>query len=77
MIYTREIGEQMHMTPQQTKTWVHEVLEPEQLSTAKQSFGRRTLSRGTLALLWAMRIYVILMVFLIAFQVWNTLHAGG
>ena len=77
MIYTREIGEQMHMIPQQTKIWVHEVLEPDQLSTAKQGFGRRTLSRGTLALLWAMRIYVILMVILIAFQVWNALHAGG
>jgi hypothetical protein len=75
VIYTSKIGGQMHMTPQQTETWVHEVLEPDQLSTAKLSFGRRTLSRGTLALLWAMRIYVILMVFLIAFQVWNALHA--
>jgi hypothetical protein len=75
VIYTSGIGEQMHMTPQQTETWVHEVLEPDQLSTAKLSFGRRTLSRGTLALLWAMRIYVILMVFLIAFQVWSALHA--
>jgi hypothetical protein len=77
MIETRETGEQMHMTPQQTGTWVHEVLEPDQLSTAKQSFGRRTLSRRTVILLWALRIYVLLMVFLIAFQAWNALHAGG
>jgi len=74
MIYTSKMGEQMHMTPQQTQKWVQEVLEPAQLSTAKQDFGRRALSRGTLALLWAMRVYVILMVFLIAFQVWNALH---
>ncbi len=77
MIYTSEMGERMHMTSQQTETWVHEVLEPDQLSTAKMSFGRRTLSRGTLALLWGMRVYVILMVFLIAFQVWNAFHVGG
>jgi len=77
MIETRETGEQMHMTPQQTGTWVHEVLEPDQLSTAKQRFGRRTLDRRTLVLLWALRVYVLLMVFLIAFQAWNALHAGG
>jgi len=77
MMETRETGEHMHMTPQQTGTWVHEVLEPDQLSTAKQRFGRRTLDRRTLVLLWALRVYVLLMVFLIAFQAWNALHAGG
>ena len=77
MMETRKTGEQMHMTPQQTGTWVHEVLEPDQLSTAKQRFGRRTLGRRTLVLFWALRIYVLLMVFLIAFQVWIALHAGG
>jgi hypothetical protein len=77
MMETREIGEQMHMTPKPPGTWVHEVLEPDQLSTAKQRFGRRTLGRRTLVLFWALRIYVLLMVFLIAFQAWNALHAGG
>ena len=77
MMKTRGTGEQMHMTPQQTGTWVHEVLEPDQLSTAKQRFGRRTLGRRTLVLFWALRIYVLLMVFLIAFQAWNALHVGG
>ena len=77
MLNTRETGEQMHTTPQQTGTWVHEVLEPDQLSTAKQRFGRHTLGRRTVVLLWALRIYVLLMVFLIAFQAWNALHAGG
>src|ERR1700680_4022287 len=77
MIYTREAGEHMHTTPQQTRTWVYEVLEPDQLSTAKQRFGRRPLGRRTVVLLWALRIYVLLMVFLIAFQAWSALHAGG
>jgi hypothetical protein len=77
MMETRETGEQMHMTSKPPGTWVHEVLEPDQLSTAKQRFGRRTLGRRTLVLFWALRIYVLLMVFLIAFQAWNALHAGG
>jgi len=77
MMNTRETEEQMYTTPQQTGTWVHEVLEPDQLSTAKQRFGRHTLSRRTVVLLWALRIYVLLMVFLIAFQAWNALHVGG
>ena len=77
MMETRETGEQMHTTPQQTGTWVHEVLEPDQLSTAKQRFGRRTLGRRTLVLFWALRIYVLLIAFLIAFQAWNALHVGG
>ena len=77
MIHTRETEEQMHTTLQQTGTWVHEVLEPDQLSRAKQSFGRRALGRRTLVLFWALRIYVLLMVFLIAFQAWNALHVGG
>ena len=74
---TIETKEPMLTTPNHPETWVHEVLEPDQLSTAKQRFGRRTLSRRTLVLLWALRIYVLLMVLLIAFQVWSTLHAGG
>lgn len=66
--------EQMQTIPQQTGTWVHDVLQPEQLSTAKQSFGRRKLSPAMIVLMWALRIYVILMVLLIAFQVWHSLH---
>jgi hypothetical protein len=76
MMDTKATGEkQMTHTP--PETWVHDVLEPDQLSTAQQRFGRRTLSQGTLLLLWGLRIYVVLMVLLIAFQVWNALQAGG
>jgi hypothetical protein len=77
VIDTRNTGEQMHTSPRPAETWVHEVLEPGQLSTAKQPFGRRRLSRSTLLLLWGLRTYVLLMVVLIAFQIWNALHAGG
>jgi hypothetical protein len=72
---TEQIGELEQTSSSQTGTaWVRDVLEPEQLSTAKQSFGRRKLSPATVLLMWALRIYVILMVLLIAFQVWNALH---
>jgi hypothetical protein len=76
MIDTREAGERQ-MTHKSPETWVHEVLEPDQFSTAKPRFGRRLLSRRTLLLLWMLRIYVIMMVLLIALQMWNALHAGG
>jgi len=72
---TRELGEQAQTSsPQMERAWVHDVLEPEQLSTAKQSVGRRTLSPTIVVLMWALRMYVILMVLLIAFQVWHALH---
>lgn len=77
MIDTRKTGEQTSMSPKPTEIWVHEVLEPDQLSAVKQRFGRRRLSRSTLLLLWGLRAYVLLMVLLIAFQIWNALHAGG
>jgi len=76
MMGTRETGERQ-MTHKSPETWVHEVLEPDQFSTAKQRFGRHLLSRRTLIVLWALRIYVLLMLLLIALQIWNALHAGG
>lgn len=64
-------------TQEDPATWVQEVLEPEQLSTVKQEqrFGRRRLNGGTLLLMWAMRLYVLLMVFIIAQTIWQALHA--
>jgi hypothetical protein len=67
----------MQTAPGLTETWVHEVLDPDQLSTAKPRFGRCMLSRRTLIILWALRIYVIMMVLLIALRMWNALHARG
>ena len=76
-MYTRETAEQIDTPSKPTGTWVHEVLEPDQLSTAKPRFGRRMLSPRTLIVLWALRIYVLLMLLLIALQIWNALHTGG
>jgi hypothetical protein len=64
-------------TPSSTEpaaAWVQEVLEPEQLSAAKPRYGRHQLSRGTLWLLWGLRVYVFLMIILIAVQIWRELH---
>jgi len=57
-------------------SWVHEVLEPEQLTASKIRYGRRKISRGTLILLWALRVYVVLMLFVISLAVWNALHVA-
>jgi hypothetical protein len=56
-------------------SWVHEVLEPEQLSSGKPQYGRRQLGPTTLLLLWVLRLYVLLMILLIAYQVWNAFYA--
>jgi hypothetical protein len=74
---TGETREPRHGPSTLTETWMHEVLEPDQLSTTKQRFGRAQLTRGTVALLWGLRIYVILMILLIGVQIWSALHTGG
>lgn len=73
MINTRVKGQEQTLS-QPAEAWVHDVLEPDQLSMAKRSFGRRKLGPATIILMWALRLYVILMVLLIAFQIWHTLH---
>jgi len=57
--------------------WVHEVLEPDQLTAARMRYGRKKLGTGTLVLLWALRVYVVFMIFIIGLAVWNTLHTGS
>ena len=63
--------------PVSATAWVHEELEPDQLSNAPRNFGLRVLSRRTKILLWGLRVYVVLMVLLTAVQIWNALHAAG
>ena len=63
--------------PELAEAWVHEVLEAGQLSTAKLSLGRAKLTRGTVLLLWGLRIYVLLMIFMIGVQIWRAMHADG
>ncbi|HLJ36653.1 MAG TPA: hypothetical protein VKU38_23550 [Ktedonobacteraceae bacterium] len=63
--------------PQDTSAWVREALEPEQLSTAKkaQRVGKRHLSPATVIILWALRLYVVLMMFIIAYQIWTVIQS--
>jgi hypothetical protein len=60
-----------------SEPWVREVLEPDQLTTTKMSYGRCKLSRGTLLLLWGLRVYVVFMVFIVGLAVWNALRPVG
>ena len=75
MTTKREISQQQAALPQHAASWVHEALEPDQFSTAKHPFGPQKLSRRTIILLWGLRIYVALMVLLVAKQTWNAFHA--
>ena len=62
---------------QDTSAWVREALEPDQLSTAKkaQRISRRHLSPGTVLILWALRLYVLVMMFIIAYQIWTVIQS--
>ena len=66
-----------NISKNRSEAWVRDVLEPDQLSTAKHPVGRLALTGKTIVLLWGLRVYVVFMVLLIAFQIWNALHAGS
>jgi hypothetical protein len=61
--------------PEPAAGWVRDALEPDQLTKAKHPWGRQVLSRRTVILLWGLRVYVLLMVFLVVLQTWNAFHA--
>ena len=69
-------GPESHPPKAGVKNWVHEELDPDQLSSGKQRYGRRKLGTGTLALFWGLRIYVLMMILLVGLQVWNALKLG-
>ena len=77
MTQTAQTAKPVHVSSEPSETWVCEALEPDQLSTAKPRFGRRAFNRGTLVILWALRVYVIAMVLLIGLQIWNAIHGGS
>jgi hypothetical protein len=58
----------------QPPEWVHEVLEPDQLSASQAKYPLKKLTTGTLIILWAMRVYVVLMLLLIAYEVWHVMQ---
>ena len=55
-------------------SWVHEVLEPDQLTASKIHLERRKLGTGTTILLWALRAYVVLMIFIVVLAIHNAIH---
>ena len=70
----------MNEKPEETpggKSWVHEVLEPDQLSASKMRFGQRKLGRGTIILLWVLRAYVLLMFFIVPVAIYKAIHGGN
>ena len=51
---------------------VASVLEREQLSAATRvPFPRKPLTRGQLAVLWSLRIYLLFMLAVVIYQVWT------
>jgi hypothetical protein len=56
---------------------VLDVLKPDQLVMARQRlFGRRRLTRWTRALMWGLRIYVLLMLVVVVYQIVITVHGS-
>ena len=54
---------------------VLETLEPDQLAEAKkQRVPRRRLKGAELAILWALRIYLLFMVAVVVYQAWTGVH---
>jgi hypothetical protein len=59
---------EMHAADQ---TWVLSSLEHDQLARAKKhSIPRRRLKGPELFVLWALRLYLLFMMFVVAYQVW-------
>ncbi len=60
------------------QAWAAAVLRDEHLELSEarrvQQFGRARLSKTTRIVLWALRIYVVLMMLVIAVQLWLGVH---
>ena len=72
-IDAKGIREPLRTHPELAEAWVHEVPEAGQLSTAKLRFGHARLTRGTVPLLWGLRIHVLL----ICLQIWRPCAPAG
>jgi hypothetical protein len=56
---------------------VLDVLDPEQLVTAKAAgYGRRQLSLRAQAVMWALRLYLVLMLVVVIDRIVHAMHAG-
>jgi hypothetical protein len=57
------------------QSWVLSSLEPEQLARAKKHLiPRRHLKGPELAILWALRLYLLFMMAVVGYQVWTAAH---
>ncbi len=73
---TGELEAQGQANLEQHPEMALELLEADQIVAAKERtrFGLRRLSRGERALLWSLRVYVVVMLVIVAFWVFQTLH---
>ncbi|HTX74561.1 MAG TPA: hypothetical protein VMD29_00055 [Terracidiphilus sp.] len=63
--------EEKHITGAEAG-WILSNLEPDQLALAKNApVPRRQLRGGELALLWALRVYVVFMMVVVFWQAWT------
>lgn len=59
--------------PSENEDKVLSVLKPEQLvNVRRQRFGKRTLGTGAKVAMWGLRIYAVLMTFIIIFSVFKS-----
>jgi len=57
------------------QSWVLSSLEPDQLANAKKhTIPRRHLKGPELLVLWALRLYLLFMMAVVAYQVWVAAH---
>jgi len=58
-------------TPNSDRSWVLSTLEPDQLVRAKKHpIPRRHLKGPELLVLWSLRLYLLFMMTVVAYQVW-------
>jgi hypothetical protein len=71
--------DQLDVDPEKQSEIVLSVLEEDQLVVAKERshLGPRLLTPAVKILLWALRLYVIAMLILVAIQVLNAVHSGA
>jgi hypothetical protein len=61
--------------PASDQTWVLSSLEHDQLVGAKKHhIPRRRLKSSELLVLWALRLYLLFMMAVVAYQVWTAAH---
>jgi hypothetical protein len=65
------VRKELTQPPPSDQNWVLSSLEPDQLANAKKHLiPRRHLKGPELLVLWALRLYLLFMVAVVAYQVW-------